>query len=345
MRGLKLTCFLAVALSVFVSLGARAADEYIDKLFAPPAAEELQEVFDKTQYQPSCVDFATDAVYMEDADYVVWHATYKSDGLKQTGLFGLPKTPGRAPLAMINHAGFSGFSDYDRERLRQYLKRGYVVAVATYRGEAGSAGAAEGKMDVLGDEAHDIMNLMECAAAQPSVDPDKIVMMGVSHGAGLSVSVLIRSKRVRAAGLAAAPTNLMDDAMRKLAAEWRTRPAAVEVMLEMLIPKEGIKKMKQILGIKARNAEQIPPARFEMIRRSPALFADKIQVPMMLYYGGQDPVARFEDGALIEKSLKSRGIFCEMTVFGDRGHAFSPEESEAAHAKIIDFFDSVLKRQ
>jgi len=342
---MKKAFILSLTIAVLVialSVQAR-CDAYLDALFAPPAQQELDTAFASMTYEPYCKDFTKTEVYLDDPAYVVYKVTYDSDGLKQTGLFGWPKTSaGRSPLIMLNHAGFSGFGKLDDLRIAQFLKRGYAVAVATYRGEAGEAGRAEGQMDILGYEAHDILNLMECAAADEKVDGARIAMVGVSHGGGLTISALTQTRRVRAAATASAPTNLMDAKMKEMAARWRVTPAAVEVILQILMPKEGIAKMKQILGVNEKDPAHIPSARQEMLRRSPALFADKIECPVLMWYGGQDPVAIWTDGKLIEESLKARDYESKVTVYENRQHSYTPAEYEDVFLQILDFFDRRL---
>lgn len=336
---------LIVLLIPIVICGAETSTDYVDRLYAPPTKDELKTVFDSMRYSPKCEGIATESVYLEAPGYVIYKIRYLSDGLKQSGLFGWPKIAGKAPLAMIDHAGFSGFTKFDNPRLVQYLERGYAVAVATYRGEAGAAGLSEGELDVLGYESHDIMNLMECASRSDVVDPNRIVMMGVSHGGGLSIQVLELTGKVKAAAVASAPTNLMNENMKKMAAQWRVQPGAVETMLQILMRKDGIAKMKKILGVKEQDPSHIEPARKEMLRRSPALFADHINTPLMLYYGGKDPVACASDGKIIAASLERRGVFNKLTVFEDRGHSYSGDENETVHREIIDFFDSIVMKK
>jgi len=332
-----------IAVLIFAFSIQSRCDEYLDALFAPPTQQELDTAFKRMTYKPYCKDFTRAAVYLDEPEYIVYKVTYDSDGLKQTGLFGWPKNAsGRVPLIVLNHAGFSGFGKLDNSRIAQFLKRGYAVGVATYRGEGGEAGRAGGDMDIIGDEAHDILNLMECAAADEKVDGTRIAMVGVSHGGGLTIAALTQTRRVKAAATASAPTSLMNAKMKDMAAKWRVSPASVEVILQILMPKEGIAKMKQILGVKEKDPARIPAARQEMLRRSPALFADKIECPVLMWYGGQDPVAIWTDGKLIESSLTKRGIESKVTVFENRQHSYTPAEIEDVFLQILYFFDEKL---
>jgi dipeptidyl aminopeptidase/acylaminoacyl peptidase len=345
MKTTKAACrILWILLIATACVATRASTaNYLDAVFAPPTDTELAAAYARIQYEPRCVDFKLGEVF-EDADaYTIYKVAYTSDGLKQTGLFARPKSGGPFPLLMLNHGGFSGIGKLDIPKIKEYLSNGYAVAMATYRGEAGQAGRAEGTLDILGDEMHDVLNLMECAAAQENVDPDRIVAYGGSHGAGLTLSALTQTRRIKAAAAASAPAGLLNDKIQTMAAKWRTQPGSTEVLLNIFITREGITVMKKILGIKENDPARIPAVRFEIFRRSPVLFADRIVTPLLMYYGEKDPVTSAADGKIIADSLQKRGVPVKLTVFPGSGHSYSPKEMDQTDSEILEFLDSYVK--
>jgi dipeptidyl aminopeptidase/acylaminoacyl peptidase len=342
MRKTLLTSVVSIFVAAAFAASAAAA-EYLDALFAPADSAELSVAYERITYMPTCKGYETIGTHIETPDYILSKVAYESDGLRQTGMMGFPKGVSPAPLIMLNHAGFSGITKFDIIRIVQFLERGYAVAVATYRGEGGLAGRAEGDMDIIGDESRDVLNLLECAAGLKEIDSERIAMVGVSHGGGLTISALTQTRRPKAAAIVSAPTNLTNDNLKEMAARWRASPASVEVMLQMLMPIEGVEKMKRILGVKEKNASRIPASRAEMLRRSPALFAKHIECPVMMWYGGQDPVAIWTDGKIIESSLKERGLFSKVTVFENRHHSYNPDEIEEVFEEILTFFGTTLE--
>jgi len=333
---------VSILAAAYCAVGSLAA-EYLDALFAPADPTELSVAYERISYSPYCKGYETTETYLETANFILNKVAYESDGLRQTGMMGFPKGVSRAPLIMLNHAGFNGITKYDIPRIAQFLERGYAVAAATYRGEGGLAGLAEGGMDIIGDESRDILNLLECAAGLEQIDSERIAMVGVSHGGGLTISALTQTRRPKAAAIVSAPTNLTNDKLKEMAAKWRVSPASVEVMLQLLMPIEGVAKMKHILGVKEKDASRIPASRAEMLRRSPALLADHIECPVMMWYGGQDPVAIWTDGKIIESSLKERGLFSKVTVFENRHHSYNPDEIEDVFEEILTFFGTALE--
>ena len=343
MRKIPATTILFAAAALFFSATCR-ADEYIDRLFATPSAAELDAVWEATQYEPKCVDFKIGEVYKETDWFTINYITYTSDGYRQTGIFARPRGEGKFPLVMMNHAGFSGISLYEVRESEEFLARGYAVAIATYRGEGGVAGKAEGPMDVLGNEAHDILNLMECAAADPAVDPERIAMFGTSHGGGLTVAALARTGRVKVAATLAAPLNLTGPGIKRMAEDWKAQPTRVEVILQILVTREGIRILKNVFGVKDQDAGKIPERRVELMRRSAALFADRIKAPLYMYVGAEDPVAHEEDGETVAQALKAGNIESKITVFQGEAHAIKPESAAGAREEIYELFSRVLKK-
>ncbi len=336
-------CLLALCLCM---APARAQQDYVSALFAPATPEELDHVLSSTQYAPQCVDFVLGEVFKDIDGGVIRHITYNSDGFRQTGILALPHGTGPFPLAVFNHSGFSGISGFDIEEAERFVKRGYAAALATYRGEQDNERLfpkAEGDMDVLGDEVHDILNLMECAAGLAVVDPDRIVMMGVSHGGGLTLSALLRTGRVKAAASFASPINLTAPEIRSMVSQWIKTPAGVESVLYILVTKEGIKKLKSLIGIKDRDVAKVPERRFEILRRSPALFAERLTVPLLMYVGSEDPVGFEQDCEAVAAAMQARGVESKCTVFQGQGHAIKREDHEAAREVVFEFFEKYLK--
>jgi dienelactone hydrolase len=317
--------------------------EYFKEVFVPPAREELQQVWDATRYEPACKDFSIGETFKELKNGSLHYVTYTSDGYAQTGLYGKPGGKGPFRVLIFNHFGFSGITGTEISDAEDFINHGYIVAMATYRGEFGLAGKAEGPVDVLGDEVHDVLNLMECAAKDPDADPDKIVMMGVSHGGGLTLSALGHTNRIKAAATMAAPLNITGKPIQQLVRSWIKQPSKTEVLLSVLVSDEGLAKLKSILGLNERDLSKVVENRKELIRRSPALFAYKISVPVIMYLGDQDPVSFPEDAMAVEASLKTRGIFSRVTVFKNQSHGILPESGAAAKKEIMELFDRVLK--
>jgi len=116
----------------------------------------------------------------------------------QTTIF-KPDGDGPFPLVVINHGKAPGAPVHqERARFlvasREFVRRGYVVALPMRRGFAGSGGtyiaaagcniAANGEL-----QAESVLAVIKWLREQPFVDPDRIVVVGQSHG-GLTTMAL-----------------------------------------------------------------------------------------------------------------------------------------------------------
>jgi dipeptidyl aminopeptidase/acylaminoacyl peptidase len=122
----------------------------------------------------------------------VW--TYPSDGLKVNGLLFLPRARDPLPLILFNHDGVSGISEEHMRASARLARAGYAVFAPSYRGEDGS----EGTVEVAAGEVRDVLNVLPLLARVPGIDARKLAVVGVSHGALISVLAAAREPEVDA---------------------------------------------------------------------------------------------------------------------------------------------------
>lgn len=181
-----------------------------DKLFAPPSKKEIQDVFSAIPKNFSCADFQEGKILYDSDEMEARSISYKSDGLTVYGILTRPKSPGKHPLLMYNHGGFSGLMSIDKQVYAEFVDRGYVVLASAYRGEDGPGGHSDGYVELARGEVTDILNLLECGKKLPEVDTSKIVFMGGSHGGVNSLMAGILSKDAKVVIDYVGPTNLFN---------------------------------------------------------------------------------------------------------------------------------------
>jgi dipeptidyl aminopeptidase/acylaminoacyl peptidase len=71
---------------------------------------------------------------------------------------------------------------------------------------------------------------------------------------------------------------------------------------------------------------------------SPVHFADRINVPLLMAYGKNDPRVHIDHGFDMERALKKAGKTYEMIIEADEGHGFRKEESRIAFFDTVDVF-------
>ena len=100
----------------------------------------------------------------------------------------------RLPAVILNHGGTDGVTWATKQRARDLARAGYAVFASAYRGEGGS----DGQIEIAAGEVDDVLNGMQWFSKQPYVDPDRIGMLGSSHGALIGLLAAARSSQIKA---------------------------------------------------------------------------------------------------------------------------------------------------
>ncbi|HEY9507600.1 MAG TPA: prolyl oligopeptidase family serine peptidase, partial [Gemmatimonadales bacterium] len=79
-------------------------------------------------------------------------------------------------------------------------------------------------------------------------------------------------------------------------------------------------------------------------RISPLFNADKIQVPLMVLQGANDPRVLKVESDEIVAAVRKKGIPVEYVLFPDEGHGFVKKENEIrGYTAVLAFLDSHLR--
>ncbi len=126
----------------------------------------------------------------------VEYVTYKSEGLNVKGVYVEPRNiaPGEHPAVIFNHGGVSGVSKGTVKRCSDLAKEGYIVFAPSYRGEDGG----EGEIEIAAGEVDDVLNAFYILRKNKKVNPEKIAMLGTSHGALISILAAVREPDIAA---------------------------------------------------------------------------------------------------------------------------------------------------
>ena len=94
--------------------------------------------------------------------------------------------------------------------VREAVQRGYVIVTPDYRGSTGYGEAFYKKIDYGGKEIDDVIAAFDYLKTLPEVDPERVGIMGWSHGGFITSHVLFRDQHPFKAGAAIVPvTNLV----------------------------------------------------------------------------------------------------------------------------------------
>ena len=109
--------------------------------------------------------------------------SYRSGGLRINGQLCHPNRTGRFPVLLWNHGGFEGLQASDEAFCQGFANFGYTVLMSSYRGED----ASEGAIEVCQGEVDDALRMLELGRGLPFASPDRVGVMGGSHGGCISL--------------------------------------------------------------------------------------------------------------------------------------------------------------
>ena len=241
------------------------------------------------------------------------------DGLTIHGYLTKPvgvATP--VPTVLLVHGGPWGRDFWGYDRQAQWLaNRGYAVLQINFRGSIGygktfvNAGNREwaGKMH---DDLLDGVNwLVETGISQQ----DKIAIMGASYGGYAALVGVTFSPDVFACAVDI------------------VGPSSLITMMETIPPYwEALKAMEYH---RVGNLETEP----EFLKsRSPLFFVDRIQKPLLIAQGANDPRVKESESEQIVNAMKQAGKPVEYVLYTDEGHGFARPENRLHFYAIAEEF-------
>jgi dipeptidyl aminopeptidase/acylaminoacyl peptidase len=245
-------------------------------------------------------------------DYQKIHYTSTIDGLDiQAHVFSPTQKRGaRGHAAMVwVHGGVHGSWGTNMfPFVREAVQRGYVIIAPDYRGSTGYGEEFYKKIDYGGKEVDDVVAAYDYLKTLAYVDPERVGIMGWSHGGFITSHVLFREQHPFKSGAAIVPvTNLVFRLSYKGPAYQRDFAA-----------EEGI----QGLPFEKRD---------EYIKRSPVFHVANLKVPMLCHVATNDTDVNFvEDQQMIYTLMALKPALAETKIYVDPvpgpasgGHTFS----------------------
>jgi dipeptidyl aminopeptidase/acylaminoacyl peptidase len=192
--------------------------------------------------------------------------------------------------------------------VKEAVQRGYVIICPEYRGSTGYGEPHHQAIDYGGAEVEDVLSAVEYLKTLPHVDPDRLGMMGWSHGGYITLLSVFREKHPLKAGAAIVPvTNLVFRLSYKGPSYQRS-----------------FSTQKEIRGLPFEKRDLY-------IQRSPLYHVDKLQVPLLVHVATNDEDVNYVEDQQIVDALRSRKpdlaetkTYVDPAPWGSSvGHAFS----------------------
>ena len=266
---------------------------------------------------------------IDPADLVAGEVVrFKSyDGLEIPGILYKPhqaSPASRVPAFVKVHGGPGGQAEVVYSPMVQYLvNHGYAVFDINNRGSSGYGKT----FNSLDDRKHGDADLDDCVASKKMlaatgwIDPDRIGIVGGSYGGYMVLAALAFRPKEFAAGIDIYGISNWKRTMESIPAWWGAERDA----------------LIQEIGDPEKDAEAL-------LRKSPLFHADKIERPLLVLQGENDPRVLKQESDSIVEAVRKKGVPVEYLVFENEGHGFSRKESQKrAYEAMLAFLDKYLK--
>ena len=167
--------------------------------------------------------------------------------------------------------------------VKEAVERGYVIICPDYRGSTGYGEKFHDAIDYGGYEIDDTMSAVEYLKTLPHVDPERLGVMGWSHGGYITLLSVFRDKTPFKAAAAMVPvTNLVFRLSYK-------GPSY----------QHSFSTQARIQGLPFEKPELY-------IERSPLYHVDKLRIPLLVHVATNDTDVNFVEDQQIIDALRSR---------------------------------------
>ena len=231
---------------------------------------------------------------------------------------GKPSQP--LPAVLFVHGGPWGRDAWGYNPSHQWLaNRGYAVISVNFRASTGfgkdftNAGNREwgGKMH------NDLIDAVNWAIREGIADPKRIAIMGGSYGGYATLAGLTFTPEVFACGVdIVGPSNLVT--------LLQTIPPYWEPQIELFTTRVGDHRTDE--------------GRAFLAKCSPLTYADRIQRPLLIGQGANDPRVKQAESDQIVKAMQSKSIPVTYVLYPDEGHGFARPENRLSFNAIAEGF-------
>jgi dipeptidyl aminopeptidase/acylaminoacyl peptidase len=250
------------------------------------------------------------------------------DGLTIHGYLTTPVgvEPKNLPTVLLVHGGPWARDTWGYSPIVQWLaNRGYAVLQVNYRGSTGYGKAFLNAANRQWAAAmhDDLIDAVNWIVEQGIADPNKVAIMGGSYGGYATLVGLTFTPEVFAAGVdIVGPSNLVT-LLKSIPPYW------APLLANMYHRVGNLETEEEFLN-----------------SRSPLFFVDRIQKPLLIGQGANDPRVKQAESEQIVEAMKQAGKPVEYVLYTDEGHGFArPENRLHFYAIAEEFLAKYLEGQ
>lgn len=242
------------------------------------------------------------------------------DGLIVHGYLTMPVgIPSRnLPTVLLVHGGPWARDTWGYDPEAQWLaNRGYAVLQVNFRGSAGYGKAFlnAGNREWAAKMHDDLIDGVNWLAHKGISDPQKIAIMGGSYGGYATLVGLTFTPEVFACGVdIVGPSNLIT-LLQTIPPYWEPIKASMYHRIGNLETEEAFLKS-----------------------RSPLFYANRIQKPLLIAQGANDPRVKQAEADQIVEAMRNAKLPVEYVLYTDEGHGFARPENRLHFYAIAEEF-------
>lgn len=244
-----------------------------------------------------------------------------SDGFKLvTYLTRAKGATGPAPIVLLVHGGPWARDSWGFEPTHQLLSnRGYHVLSVNFRGSSGfgkkflNAGNKEWGARMQ----QDLNEALRWAVEQKIADPSRIAIMGGSYGGYATLVGLTLNPELFACGVDIVGPSNLNTLLASVPPYW----TSVLQIFKDRVGDPGTAEGRALLDA-----------------RSPLNFISKINKPLLIAQGANDPRVKQSESDQIVAALRSKNIPVTYVLYPDEGHGFSRPENNLSFMAITEQF-------
>ncbi|MEM9187242.1 MAG: S9 family peptidase [Planctomycetota bacterium] len=231
---------------------------------------------------------------------------------------GVPSAP--VPMVLDVHGGPWARDGWGYNPTHQWLaNRGYAVLSVNYRGSTGFGkefiNAANGEWS--GKMHDDLLDAVEWAVGRGVARREKVAIMGGSYGGYATLVGMTYTPDVFACGVDIVGPSSLVTLLENVPPYWAPFMPVMKVRVGDVSTEEG---------------------REQLLKKSPLTFVDKIERPLLIGQGANDPRVTQLEADQIVRSMEEKGIPVTYALYPDEGHGFARPENRKSFNAVTEAF-------
>ena len=231
---------------------------------------------------------------------------------------GRPDKP--VPMVLYVHGGPWSRDEWGFDSVHQWLaNRGYAVLSVNYRESTGFGKnfTNAGNLEWGRKMQYDLNDAVNWSIKQGIADPQKIAIMGGSYGGYATLAGLTFTPGLFACGVDICGPSNLTSLIESFPAYWLPQVELWNSRVGDYRTEEGRKLLEE---------------------RSPLNFADKIQRPLLIGQGANDPRVKQNESDQIVNVMLAKNLSVTYVIYSDEGHGFARPENKISFFAVAEAF-------